>query len=79
MECAHLRGENERQAEIHAMNERDVQGELAQAREESEELRRKLDDLQLKVADAARAFEAMGSAERRLSEIAAAEPADEAA
>jgi hypothetical protein len=61
------------------MTERDLQGELAHAHEESDALRSKLDDLQLKVADAARAFEAMGSAERRLSEIAAAEPADEAA
>ncbi len=79
MECAHLRGENERQAEIHAMTERDLEGALTEAREESDELRSKLDDLQLKVADAARAFEAMGSAERRLSEIAAGEAAEEAA
>jgi hypothetical protein len=64
--------ENERQAEIHAMTERDLQSELAASRDESEELRRKLDDLQIKVADATKAFEAMGSAERRLSEIAEA-------
>ena len=49
-----------------------LRSELAASRDESEELRSKLDDLQIRVADATKAFEAMGSAERRLSEIAEA-------
>ena len=69
-ECARLRDENERQAEIHAMRDRELQEELASSRAESEQLHGKLTALQARIADATRAFEAIGSAERRLNEIA---------
>ena len=52
------------------MTERDLREELSASSEESSALRAKMDALQERIAEATSAFEAMGSAERRLSEIA---------
>ena len=67
---AELRDESERQAELHSLIEREQKGELIRAREENRRLGAELKDLQDNVADATRALAAMGSAERRLNDIA---------
>ena len=69
-----LREESERQAELHSLIERDLGAELRATRERNEVLESRLQDMQEKIADATKAFEAMGSAERRLTEIAASFP-----
>ena len=69
-----LREESERQAELHSLIERDLGAELRATRERNEVLESRLQDMQEKIADATKAFEAMGSAERRLNEIAASFP-----
>ena len=71
---AELREESERQGELHSLMERELQSELVSTRAENKSLQAKLADLHEKIADATKAFEAMGSAERRLSEIAASLP-----